>query len=179
MADALLIGGRAGVGKTSVAWEVSSLLAAVPVPHVLIDGDFMGQAHPAPVGDPSRSEITAVNLAAVWSNFAQRGYSRLVYTNTVVVLPGSEAMFQRAMGWSVRIVRVLLTASDSVTEDRLTHRELGSGLSAELAGSRRNARRLDAEAAPDTVRVATDGRSIPDIARDVVAATDWINKIKD
>jgi Mrp family chromosome partitioning ATPase len=68
----LLLGGRAGVGKTTVAWEVSALLQAASISHVFIDGDFMGQAHPAPSGP------------------------------------------------TVRIIRVLLTASDVTTRSRLT-----------------------------------------------------------
>ncbi|GAA2251280.1 hypothetical protein GCM10010415_08610 [Streptomyces atrovirens] len=172
-AEALLIGGRAGVGKTTVAWEVSALLRAAEVSHAIVEGDFMGQVHPAPEGDPHRSEITESNLTAVWANFAQRGYRRLVYTNTVSVLPEATGMFERAMGAGVRIVRVLLTASDATARERLTGRELGSELERELEGSLRKARLLDRRAPAGTVRVATDGRSVVDIARDVVAATGW------
>ncbi|GGW53459.1 hypothetical protein GCM10010340_35010 [Streptomyces griseoloalbus] len=49
-AELLLIGGWAGVGKTTVGWEVSALLRAAAVSHAVIDGDFMGQVHPAPEG---------------------------------------------------------------------------------------------------------------------------------
>ncbi|MGW4022556.1 AAA family ATPase [Streptomyces sp. NPDC005009] len=172
-AEVLLIGGRAGVGKTTVAWEVSARLRAAAVSHAVVEGDFMGQVHPAPEGDPHRSEITESNLTAVWANFAQRGYRRLVYTNTVSVLPEATGMFERAMGAGVRIVRVLLTASDATARERLTGRELGSELERELEGSLRRARLLDRRAPAGTVRVVTDGRSVVDIARDVVAATGW------
>ncbi|WP_344880021.1 hypothetical protein [Allokutzneria multivorans] len=171
--DALLIGGRAGVGKTTVAWEVSALLRAVPVAHALIDGDFMGQVHPAPEGDPHRSEITTLNLAAVWSNYARLGCSRLVYTNTLCVMPSATSIFTRAMGSDLRIVRVLLTASDTTAHSRLAHRELGSELDQELVNSASKARLLDARCPADTVRVATDHRSVPEIAREVIAATGW------
>ena len=172
--SALLLGGRAGVGKTTVAWEVSALLQASSIAHVFIDGDFMGQVHPAPPDDPHRSAITARNLAAVWGNFAELGYRRLIYTNTVSVLPDSAAMFAAAMGPEVRIIRVLLTASDATARARLTGRELGSGLSNELVGSARSARLLDEHAPADTVRVVTDSRPVAEIARDVVAASRWI-----
>jgi hypothetical protein len=175
-AEVLLIGGRAGVGKTTVGWEVSALLRAASVPHAVIDGDFMGQVHPAPEGDPDRSEITAANLAAVWANTARRGYRRLVYTNTLSVLPEETAMFQRAMGADVRIVRVLLTASDATARERLTRREIGSELERELEGSARKARLLDRCVPADTVRVATDGRAVADIAGEVVAATGWTGR---
>ncbi|MFF4948012.1 hypothetical protein ACWC2K_29220 [Streptomyces chattanoogensis] len=172
-AEVLLIGGRAGVGKTTVGWEVSARLRAAAVPHCVIEGDYLGQAHPAPEGDPHRSKLTERNLTAVWSNFAELGYRRLIYTNTVSVLPESAGIFQRAMGSDVRIVRVLLTASDVTAGARLTGRELGSELEHELRSSARKARLLDEQAPADTVRVATDGRSVVDIAVEVAAATGW------
>ncbi|WP_413753632.1 hypothetical protein NRF20_29675 [Streptomyces sp. R-74717] len=172
-AEVLLIGGRAGVGKSTVAWEVSAQLRAVEAAHAVVEGDLMGQVHPAPEGDPHRAGITERNLAAVWSNFAELGYRRLIYTNTVSVLPESAAMFERAMGADVRIVRVLLTASDATTYGRLSGREIGSELDREVANSVRKARLLDEHAPADTVRVATDGRKVTDIAREVVAVTGW------
>ncbi|GAA4608005.1 hypothetical protein GCM10023195_30940 [Actinoallomurus liliacearum] len=173
-AEVLLIGGRAGVGKTTVGWEVSARLRAAGAAHAVIDGDFMGQVHPAPEDDPDRSRITERNLTAVWGNFAALGHRRLVYVNTLCVLPEAAGMFRRAMGADARMIRVLLTASDATAGRRLTGRELGSELRDELTASSRKARLLDAEAPADTVRVATDDRSVMDIAREVVAATGWI-----
>ncbi|MFJ2701916.1 AAA family ATPase [Streptomyces sp. NPDC087428] len=171
--EVLLIGGRAGVGKTTAAWEVSARLREAGTPHTVIDGDFMGQVHPAPENDPHRAQITERNLTAVWSNFADLGHRRLIYTNTVSVLAESAPMFERAMGAGVRIVRILLTASDETTAQRLTGREIGSELEHELRRSARKARLLDEQAPADTVRVATDGRTVVDIAHEIVAATGW------
>ena len=173
-AEVLLLGGRAGVGKTTVGWEVSARLRAAHVAHAVIDGDFMGQVHPAPEGDPRRAAIAERNLTAVWGNYAELGYRRLVYTNTVSVLEESTGVFRRAMGDGVRIVRVLLTASDETTERRLAGRELGSELEEELRGSARKARMLDARAPAGTLRVGTDGRTVIDIAAEVTAATGWV-----
>ncbi|GAA2297492.1 hypothetical protein OKJ48_21980 [Streptomyces kunmingensis] len=175
-AEVLLIGGRAGVGKTTVAWEVSVFLRAAAVPHAVIEGDFMGQIHPAPEGDPHRSDITERNLTAVWANFAGTGCRRLIYTNTASVLPETTGMFERAMGPKVRITRVLLTATDATARERLTGRELGSELEHELAGSARKARLLDQRCPPETARVVTDGRSVVDIAREVTSATGWTDR---
>jgi hypothetical protein len=175
-AEVLLIGGRAGVGKTTVGWEVSARLRAAGISHAIIDGDFMGQVHPAPEGDPHRSAITERNLTAVWANFAELGYRRLVYTNTASVLPETAGTFERAMGVGVRIVRVLLTASDSTAAERLRGRELGSELEQELKNSADRARVLDERVPADTVRVATDGRSVMDIASDVVSTTGWVRE---
>ncbi|WOX16878.1 hypothetical protein [Streptomyces sp. N50] len=175
-AEALLIGGRAGVGKTTVGWEVSARLRAAEVAHAVIDGDFMGQVHPAPDGDPHRTLIAEANLTAVWGNYAALGYRRLVYTNTVSVLDETAGQFRRAMGADVRIVRVLLTASDETAASRLGGREIGGELERELANSILKARLLDERAPADTMRVVTDGRSIVDVAADVLAATGWVNR---
>ncbi|MFJ8632116.1 hypothetical protein [Streptomyces sp. NPDC093568] len=170
---ALLIGGRAGVGKTTVGWEVSARLRAARVAHAVIDGDFMGAVHPAPPGDPHRAGVTALNLAAVWGNYADLGYRRLVYTNTVSVLDEAALLFRRALGEHVRLVRVLLTATDETAEQRLTGRELGSELEHEIRGSARKARLLEERSPADVLRVVTDGRTVTDIAAEVVAVTGW------
>jgi adenylylsulfate kinase-like enzyme len=172
--EVLLIGGRAGVGKTTVGWEVSARLRAAGVAHAVIDGDFMGQVHPAPQGDPHRAAVSERNLTAVWSNYAALGHRRLVYTNTVSVLDEAAGMFRRAMGHGVRLVRVLLTATDETTVRRLTGRELGSELEHEIENSARKARMLDERAPADTLRLVTDGRTVSDIAGEVIAATGWI-----
>lgn len=130
--------------------------------------------HPAPpVAPDGEPDLTERNLAAVWANFAALGHRRLVYTNTVSVLPAAAGMVERALGGRVRIVRVLLTATDATAAERLARREIGSELTEGLRNSAVKGRLLDAEAPGDTVRVATDGRTVVDIAREVVAATGW------
>lgn len=71
-------------------------------------------------------------------------------------------------------MRVVLAASDATARERLTGRERGSELEQELEGSARKARILDERAPLDTVRVATDGRTVVDVAREVVGATRWL-----
>ncbi|MBE8470229.1 ATP-binding protein [Streptomyces justiciae] len=171
--EVLLIGGRAGVGKTTVGWEVSAQLRGAEVAHAVIDGDFMGAVHPAPADDPHRALVAERNITAVWGNYAELGCRRLVYTNTVSVLAEATGMWRRVMGDDVRIVRILLTATDETAGQRLTGRELGSELEQELLGSARKARLLDERAPADTLRVVTDGRTVIDIAAEVVAATGW------
>lgn len=173
--EALLIGGRAGVGKTTVAWEVSAQLAAAEVAHAYIEGDMMGQVHPAPAGDPDRVQITERTLAAVWDNYARLGCRRLIYPRTVSVLPEYGAMIQRALTGEVRLIRILLTASDTTAVDRLTRREQGSRLEAELQTTARKAPTLEARAPSGTIRVDTDDRSVIEIAKEVVAASGWLD----
>ncbi|MBY8881292.1 AAA family ATPase [Streptomyces sp. PLK6-54] len=168
----LVVGGRAGAGKTTVGWEVAALLRRADVSHVVVEGDFLDHVYPAPpaADGPALAER---NLGALWVNFARLGHHRLISTNTAAVLPEATPMFPRAMGAGTRIIRVLLTASDATAAERLTRRELGSERDRELRNSAPKARLLEDRAPADTVRVATDGRRVGEIARDVLAATGW------
>ncbi|MEV4411872.1 AAA family ATPase [Catellatospora sp. NPDC049609] len=169
--EVLFIGGRSGVGKSTVGWEVCAQLDAAGVAHCYLEGDFLGQVFPPPEGDPDRAQITLDNLAALWRNFAARGYRRLVYTNTVSVLYADE--LAEALAAPTRLTRVLLTASDEVANGRLAAREQGGGYAVHVERSARAAARLDRDAPASVVRVATDGRTVVDIAAEVVTATGW------
>ncbi|MEU6996430.1 hypothetical protein ABZ953_37985 [Streptomyces sp. NPDC046465] len=171
-AEVLLIGGRSGVGKSSVGWEVAARLRASDIGHALIEGDLLDAVHPAPPGDPHRSRITERNLTAVWANYRALGCRRLVYTNTASVLPTEEHLFAKAMD-GPHIIRVLLTATDATAEQRLAAREVGSELAQQLRRSAFMARHLDGHTGPDAHRIATDGRDLREIAAEVVGVTGW------
>lgn len=120
----VFIGGGSGVGKTSVAIEVHAQLTAAEVSHCVIDGDFLDMAHPA----PWEHGLTERNLSAMWSNYRALGYSRMVYTNTVSVLPGVMESLVEAMGGDVEAIAVLLTCTIETAHQRLRQRERGSEL---------------------------------------------------
>lgn len=120
--EVLFIGGRSGIGKTSVAAEIIRQLAAADVQHALIEGDNLDQAHPKPWlrGIP----LAEQNLAAMWSNYRAIGYHRLIYSNTVSVLEMDK--LSGAFGEIGRVTGVLLCGSDEVAASRLQGREIGS-----------------------------------------------------
>jgi len=105
--EVLYIGGRAGVGKTTVAAEASHLLSAAGVSHALTEGDNLDQAYPQPWrnGTP----LAERNLAVMWRNYPEAGYRCLIYTNTVSVLEMTD--LNAALGGEVRAVGVLNTAA--------------------------------------------------------------------
>ena len=167
----LLIGGRSGAGKTSVGHEVSELLQTAGVWHCVVDGDNLDAAYPRPAADPHGTALTEANLAALWATYAAAGHHRLVYVNTACVLEAPVVV--RAVGGRARVVGVLLGAGDDVVGRRLAGREVGSALEHHLRRSAVMAARLEAEAGPWVVRVATDGRTVGQVAAEVVAATGW------
>ncbi|MBS2554775.1 hypothetical protein KGQ19_48790, partial [Catenulispora sp. NL8] len=161
------------VGKSTAGWEVSAQLRGAGVAHALVEGDYLDQIFPAPVGDPDRSAITEANLAAVWGNYAALGCRRLIYTNTVAILDAD--LVVRAMG-APRVISVLLTADDDTARKRLSGREVGSQLEAHVARSKKMALHLDAKAPAGVHRIHTDGRAAVDIARDIIDVTGWVER---
>jgi hypothetical protein len=168
----LLIGGRSGVGKSSVGWEVSAQLQAAGVAHCFIEGDFLDQAYPAPADDPSRTELTRRNLTSLWRNYAELGYRRLIYTNTVSVL--EQDLVVGAMGGDVTVTAVLLTIDDATANQRLSGRETGSQYQAHVARGEAAAKYLEAAAPAWVARLATDGTSVVEVAREAVQLTGWM-----
>jgi hypothetical protein len=165
--EILFIGGRSGVGKSSVGNEIHAQLCAAEVKHCLIEGDVLDLAWPP----PWEHRLTERNLAAIWRNYRSLGYRRMVYTATVSVRYTAE--LAAAMGDDPLIHAVLLTASDATARDRLAQREIGTAYDIHVRRSDRAARDLDASV-PDWVhRVATDGRDVAAIAREIIAHTGW------
>jgi Cdc6-like AAA superfamily ATPase len=165
---ALLIGGRSGVGKTTVSYEVSELLRRHDIAHALVDGDNLDAVYPN-VDGPALAEA---NLAALWRNYRALGHCRLIYVNTVSVLEAD--MIRRALGdGEVGITGILLTADDATARERLGLREIGSTLDVHLERSARAARHLEATASGAVHRVATDDRPVGEIAAEIVRLTGW------
>jgi hypothetical protein len=164
--DVLLIGGRAGVGKSTLGWAVSELLREANVAHVHLEGDLLDSYHLGGTADPGLSEMTERNLRSIWANYAALRLHRLIYVNTVSVLePG---LVVRGLGGSVRVTSVLLTAADDVVDARLAGREHGNSLQSHRERSRRQARNLEQQAGDDVTRMVTDGRSVAELVAAVV-----------
>jgi predicted kinase len=166
----LLIGGRSGVGKSTVATALHELLTEAAVRHAVIEGDLLDLAHPAPHEDGL--DLAERNLAAMWRNYRAFGYRRLVLTNTASVVARDSLV--AAMGDRPLVTGVLLRASDETTTRRLSRRGLGAPIDSDRAHSERTAAWLDEEAGPDIARIDTDGRLPGDIAHELAVLTGWI-----
>jgi hypothetical protein len=170
--ELLLIGGRSGVGKTTVGFEVSAQLQRADVAHCLVDGDHLGFAYPKPKDDPHGTRLTQANLAALWQNCRALGYTRLIYVNSVCVLPDEQAWISAVVG-AQEARSVLLTADDISVAERLGHRELGSELAAHLRRSARTSTRLERSCPPAVTRVPTADVSVQAVAAEVLSLVDW------
>jgi hypothetical protein len=110
----------------------------------------------------------------MWANYRDLGYRRMVYTNTASVRVIDE--LTEAMGDRPAVTAVLLTASDATARARLARREIGGALDAHVARGAAAARQLDAVAPRWVHRVATDDRSVTDIAAEVIRLTGWTGR---
>jgi hypothetical protein len=142
-------------------------LSDAAVRHCLIEGDNLDLAYPP----PWEHNLAERNLAAMWANYRALDYRRLVYTNTVSVR--YVGALTAAMGDQPRVTAVLLTADDRTARQRLARREIGTALQRHVERSDRAARELERDC-PDWVhRVATDGRSVADLAAGIIELTGW------
>jgi hypothetical protein len=165
--EALFIGGRSGVGKSSVGNEIHVQLSAASIRHCLIEGDNLDLAFPP----PWEHGLAERNLAAMWANYRELNYRRMIYTNTVSVRFVDN--LTAAMGDDPLVIAVLLTASDVTARQRLAQREIGTALESHVNRSGIAARELEQLSPPWVHRVATDERPVADIAAEIVALTGW------
>jgi AAA domain len=168
--EVLLIGGAAGVGKSTVGWEVSVQLNRLGVAHWHLEADVLDAAWPRPVDDPNGERMSVNTMRAMAGVFAAEGYTRCVHVQTANVV--DHHLVTQAVG-EVTLRGVLLTARDATRIQRLAGREIGTDLERHLASTRRMADRLEHKAPDWVVRVATDDRTVTDIAREVIEHSGW------
>ena len=165
--EVLFVGGRSGVGKSSVAFELHAQLAALKVKHCVVEGDNLDMAFP----QAWEHNLAERNLAAIWANYRALGYQRMIYTNTVSVRFTQE--LAAAMGDSLRITAVLLTATDETSSARLLRRIQGNDLQEHLDRGKAAASELELLTPQWVHRFPTDNRSVQDIAGDLLGLTGW------
>ena len=169
MIDVLVISGPAAVGKTSVANEVSAQLRAADIAHAAIDSDALDDVYPVP---DEQWRLTERNLSWVWQSFRELGTSRLILVGVYMHRESELSWIRRASGVD-RLMLVRLSASEQTLGERVGRREIGSGHDDQLARTRLQANELAEEAVPYAPVVETDGRTVPDIAAEIVELLGW------
>jgi broad-specificity NMP kinase len=172
MIPVLVVTGPIGVGKSSVLRAADQFLndAATARWHATVELEDICRLH-APMQD--RGAFVRDGLAALWSNFAAYGASRLLSSALVEQRSQVEELFSRAIpGAAVTVVR--LRASFAELEQRLRSREgPHDWIDGELDGARWWTRHFEQEQPEDHV-VETERRRLPDITEDVLRLAGWI-----
>ena len=166
----LIISGFMGTGKTTVLYEVSNLLEEADMAHAAIDLDCLSSMHPARGQRTER--LMFANLAAVWPVYSAAGAERLVVARVVDdrldlqnyrdAVPGAEPVVCR------------LEASIETMHHRIRVREPGMMQAQIVARSAPLADLLRRTQAEDFTVDNEEGRSVTDVAREVLTRAGWL-----
>ncbi len=166
----LIISGSMGAGKTTVLSEASDLLAEAGVAHAAIDLDWLAIMHPQ--RDPHGGRLVFANLAAVWPTYATAGADRLIVAR--VVEDQAELDQYRSAVPGAQPIVCRLTAPIELMRERLRVREPGMFLDQALARASELDGILERAGVEDFVVDNGPGRSVGEVARQVLSSADWL-----
>ena len=169
MIPVLFVTGPVGVGKTAVLHEADVLLIEEHARHATVELEDIARCWTKPV-ETSRASFVYRNLAALWSNFAAAGASRLLLSGLIEHRSEVQRVREAVPAAIVTVVR--LHAPLAVLEERIRLREPASP-EGELEGARWWARHFEGEH-PEDFLVETDQRPVREIARDVLTRAGWL-----
>lgn len=161
--------GPIGVGKTAVLHEADVLLIEAGADHATVELEELARCWPQRLEGP-RAPLVYQNLAAVWSNFAAAGASRLLLAGLVAERSELALVSEAVPGAVATLVR--LRARLAVLKQRVRLREPGAS-EADIDGARWWAERLD-RTRPEDHLVDTEGRPVGEIAREVLLLAGWL-----
>jgi hypothetical protein len=160
----LVVTGPVGVGKTTIAWEMTAALDERGLPFGFFDPDAI-HFRPVQDDDPFGSRVWLAALETAWPLMA---VDRLIVPVVVEERAAAERLIP---GAAVAIAR--LTASPATIDKRVRSRELGAGLDWHLA----RAQELEAhwrEHPVEDFLVDTEGRDVRDVAVEVLTRSGWL-----
>jgi adenylylsulfate kinase len=168
-ADALLLTGPVGAGKTTLAKEAGELLRAAGVPHAVIELDWLAWCSP-PAGDTAlRRRLVLDNLGCVIANYEAAGIARFILAGSIVSVEHLQAI-EGAVGRALTVVRI--TAPLEVVFERVDSRDPAS----KTIGSLRDLAAFEARvraAAGACACVENATGDVPSTAARVLTAAGW------
>jgi len=182
--EVLLITGPAGVGKSTLCWEMSARLAGVGLAHAAIETDELDRVFPLPTSHelatlrPGTTDVSSLNLAALWSTYRALGHTRLIMSG-VMLHPEDDRRWIADAIPNADITVVRLRASDATLLSRLDRREVGSGRDDQIRRSLQQAERMAAQQSDGLVLVLTDDMTPMDLADRVLRAVGWLKRADD
>jgi len=168
----LLIRGPSGVGKTTVAHEISALLRERSLAHALVDTDDLVRIVPVPAADARAARLAALNLSALWANYRAAGARRLILVGVIESLASDVAWIRESVP-AAQLYVVRLRASRDALHERLSRRHSTPSFDEHLCTSIAVGTRMDREAAGAGAVVETTGRPVGDVARDILRCSGW------
>ncbi|WP_454815107.1 hypothetical protein [Labrys neptuniae] len=175
----VVITGPAGIGKSTLTWEVGRQLAAAGIAHAIVETDELDRVYPRPSRAdlerlrPGTLDMSTLNLAAIWATYRALGHRCLIMSGVMLHLDFDRRWILAAIP-DARITVVRLQANGNTLTERLIQREIGSGLDDQLERTLAQAERMAGEADNGAIRLETDGRSPEELARLLLAELGWV-----
>ncbi len=120
----VIINGPCGIGKTSVAWELTGRFERA----VMLDGDYIGAVHPFEIYDDARVAYLYQTIRHLVAYHIERGGYTDFIVNYVFETPESLADLRHLLAeLDAEIYAFRLVASDEAIEARIRAREPESG----------------------------------------------------
>jgi hypothetical protein len=167
-ADAVLVTGVYGSGKTTAIEEMAAILEDGGVPFAAIDLDWLAWANVDDHG-PASDRLLLANARAVVANDRAAGMTRFLFAGAFES-PEEVADLAAAVGMPVRVVR--LSAPEEVIADRLGTSPT-AGRSEDLERARRDLAERRGEALGDLV-VSSD-RPVREVAEEILGWLGWLS----
>jgi len=167
----LIISGPVGVGKTSIATRISSLLQEDNVPHSFVDLDWLTYTYPRTSADPFNNNIALETLETLWAQARKQGSKNLIISR-VIEAKGEADRIAQAVGISeMQLCR--LKADDGTLLRRVRTRGVGTNLLWQEARSIELSAALE-RANFEDFSVETEDRSKIQIAKEICLEVNWI-----
>jgi hypothetical protein len=165
----LVITGTMGSGKTTMLGEASDLLTARGIEHACVDFDTLGMGH---LPEPTWADLPYRNLASVWQNYAAAGATRLLIAEAVESVGDLNRIRKTVPGAQIVVCR--LTASLEAMQSRVSQREPGMSRDAFVGRVAELEAIIDAASVEHFSLATDDGRTITDVAREMLLLADWL-----
>ena len=157
-----------GCGKTTVLGEASDILLEHGTAHAVLDLDALATVL---LPDKVADDLNLRNVAAIYGNFVDAGIGRILLAEAIETRTELEQLQQVLAGAHLVVCR--LTATLDTMERRVRLREPGMFQERYAMRARMLQERLEAAAVEDFT-VVNDGRSVTDVAREVLRRAGWI-----
>jgi ribose 1,5-bisphosphokinase PhnN len=171
VAEALLITGPCGAGKSTVGFACLTLLRAESVQAAMVDAELVYLSTP-PAEDPHNELIAEQGLAAVYRVYRDAGIRRLLLPRVLLYQRHLELVSRAVPNASLTIA--WLDVSDGMLAQRLEGRESGDSVRWHLD----RARAVKQSGMRELADLQLNGERAPEeIAADLLAHLQWLPRL--